>query len=358
MVAKIHSRLKRKSLITVLSALVFFAVYYTVSLRANRLIQELLLHLDEVGAALHSGAYPLYLMGRMAVGDWLAMAVVLAVTLLLCLLMYRVLDRTFLSIATASGGTVKAVYKEKVLKSSSAASALLRRELGRFTSSPNYMLNCGLSSVVLPALGVLLLVKHGTVLPLLEKVFGDEASGAVTALLCAALCLIGSMNDMSASSVSLEGKNLWLAQSLPVTPWQVLRAKVLVQVLVTGIPMAVTWVLVVLAVRPTAAGGLLLLVLPLLFVWLMAELGLVLDLKRPNLVWTNEITVIKQRLTVLLAMLGGWVYAYAIAGLYFLVGVRWGAAWYLLAWSAVTAVLCAGIRGWLRREGCRIFAAL
>ena len=25
---------------------------------------------------------------------------------------------------------------------------------------------------------------------------------------------------------------------------------------------------------------------------------------------------------------------------------------------AVTAVLCAGIRGWLRREGCRIFAAL
>ena len=357
-VAKIHSRLKRKSLITVLSALVFFAVYYTVSFRANRLIQELLLHLDEVGTALHSGAYPLYLMGRMAVGDWLAMAVVLAVTLLLCLLMYRVLDRTFLSIATASGGTVKAVYKEKVLKSSSAASALLRRELGRFTSSPNYMLNCGLSSVVLPALGVLLLVKYGTVLPLLEKVFGDEASGAVTALLCAALCLIGSMNDMSASSVSLEGKNLWLAQSLPVTPWQVLRAKVLVQVLVTGIPMAVTWVLAVLAVRPTVAGGLLLLVLPLLFVWLMAELGLVLDLKRPNLVWTNEITVIKQRLTVLLAMLSGWVYACAIAELYFLVGVRWGAAWYLLAWSAVTAVLCAGIRGWLRREGCRIFAAL
>ena len=233
-VAKIHSRLKRKSLITVLSALVFFAVYYTVSLRANRLIQELLLHLDEVGTALHSGAYPLYLLGRMAVGDWLAMAVVLAVTLLLCLLMYRVLDRTFISIATASGGTVKAVYREKVLKSSSAASALLRRELGRFTSSPNYMLNCGLSSVVLPALGVLLLVKHGTVLPLLEKVFGDEASGAVTALLCAALCLIGSMNDMSASSVSLEGKNLWLAQSLPVTPWQVLRAKLLVQVLILG----------------------------------------------------------------------------------------------------------------------------
>ena len=52
------------------------------------------------------------------------------------------------------------------------------------------------------------------------------------------------MNDMASSSISLEGKNLWLAQSLPVTPWQVLRAKLLVQVLVTGIPMAVTSVLI------------------------------------------------------------------------------------------------------------------
>ena len=41
-----------------------------------------------------------------------------------------------------------------------------------------------------------------------------------------------------------------------------------------------------------------------------------MDLKRPNLVWTNEITVIKQRLTVLLAMLGGWVYAALVGVLY------------------------------------------
>ena len=93
-------------------------------------------------------------------------------------------------------------------------------------------------------------------------------------MLCAALCLIGSMNDMTASSVSLEGKNLWLAQSLPVTAWQLLRAKLLVQLLVTGIPMAVTSVLVLLAIRPALQEAVLLVVLPLLFVWLSAEFAI------------------------------------------------------------------------------------
>ena len=33
------------------------------------------------------------------------------------------------------------------------------------------------------------------------------------------------MNLLTPPSVSLEGKTLWLLQSLPVTPWQALRAK-------------------------------------------------------------------------------------------------------------------------------------
>ena len=55
-----------------------------------------------------------------------------------------------------------------------------------------------------------------------------------------------------------------------MTPWQVLRAKLLVQVLVTGIPMAVTSVLILLAVRPALPLALLLIALPQAFVWLSA----------------------------------------------------------------------------------------
>ena len=156
----------------------------------------------------------------------------------------------------------------------------------------------------------------------------------------------------------MEGKCLWQVQSLPVKPWQVLRAKLLVQVLITGVPMLLASVCVVLAVRPGLSAAALLAVMPQTFVWLSAAFGLTMDLKRPNLTWTNEITVIKQRLTVLLAMLGGWVYAAVIGLLYLLVLPGWSAAWYLLACTVLTALLTALLLRWLRTRGAAIFAAL
>ena len=67
---------------------------------------------------------------------------------------------------------------------------------------------------------------------------------------------------------------------------------------------------------------------------------------------------IKQRITVLLVMLAGWLYAAAIAALYFVVGADMGAAWYLLAWSVLTAALAALLRRWLRRSGSRLLGRL
>ena len=156
-VAKIHSKLKRKNLLTTLIALAFFALYYMVCFRANELIEQLMLHLNEVGAAIRGSAYPLYLMGRMGAGDYLAVVLVLAVMAALCALTYLLLSRTFLSIATANNGGAKAVYKETTVKAAGVPAALLRKELGRFTASPNYMLNCGLGTVMLPILGALVL---------------------------------------------------------------------------------------------------------------------------------------------------------------------------------------------------------
>ena len=47
---------------------------------------------------------------------------------------------------------------------------------------------------------------------------------------------LASMNFMTAPSVSLEGKSLWLLQSLPVEPWRIFRAKIRMQFLLTDLP--------------------------------------------------------------------------------------------------------------------------
>ena len=216
------------------------------------------------------------------------------------------------------------------------------------------MLNCGLGTLMLPIAGVLLLVYQAKIRDL-ELLLGAEFASL---LLIAAVCLLASMNDMAAPSVSLEGKSLWLAQSLPVKPWQVLRAKLAVHLTLTGVPAAVCYVLLAFAHPFSAAELLLGAVLIAGYVLLMASFGLFVGLKMPNLHWTNEITPIKQGGAVMLALFSGFAYVALIVVGYLLLGSKIGLTAYLAAFAALTLLLAALLLRWLHKTGCRIFASL
>ena len=71
------------------------------------------------------------------------------------------------------------------------------------------------------------------------------------------------MNLMAAPSVSLEGRTLWLVQSLPVRPWQVLRAKLQLQLVLTAVPALIAAVCAAVAAARPVGETLLLLAVPL-----------------------------------------------------------------------------------------------
>ncbi len=356
-VAKISVRLKNKSFVTVLISLAFIALYYFCYFKAMDLIRGLIANIGVYGPAIREKAYGVYLFGSVGEGDLVAIGVCTAAVALLFGLMWRLLGKTFLSLATATGAAEKIRYVARREKQRSAASALLRKEFGRLTSNPNYMLNCALGTLLLPIVGVLLLIKGPEVMDVLRSVFGSQG-GAVTVLVCTALCMACSMNDCAAPSVSLEGKNIWIPQSLPVEPWQVLRAKLRVQLLLTMPGLLFASLCAALALRPSAAELLMLLVLPQLFALLFALLGLTLDLRRANLGWTNELAPIKQSLPVTVALLGGWAYAILLAGGYMLLMPPSGAVVYLGLFALVSAAAALALYLWLRRKGGKLFMEL
>ena len=355
-VAKVNRRLKRKSFITVIISLAGIAVYYFFVFKAQTALETLVANAALYGEKVRGAAHPLYLVGCVGTGDGRAMLLVTLAVAALFALMWALLSHSFLKLSTATGASGRAVYRERALKRQSADAALFKKELARFTASPNYMLNCGLGILLLPVAGVALLIKGGELLPLLQVAFG-ERGGCAEVLLCAGVCTIAAMNDMATPSVSLEGKNLWLAQSLPLTPWQVLRAKLKVQLALTAIPALVPLVCMAFVLPLTPA-------LPLIFITTLsyiafsACLGLTLGVMRANLTWTNELAPIKQSLAVMLAMFGGWAYALLLAGLYLLLGWRIGAASYLALFSAATIAAAAVLLKWLRTKGAQHFAAL
>lgn len=356
-VARISLKLKNKSFITVILSLLFLAAYYFVYYKAQALITLLVENAAVYGMKIRGSAYLLYLFGCVGAGDWLAMLIVTVTQALLLALTMWGIARSFLKIATATGSVKKVRFEHKAVRAQSTQRALLGKELRRFTASPNYMLNCGFGILMLTAAGIALLIKGRALAQLLDGVFGAGAD-IVPVLLSAALCLLASMNDMAAPSVSLEGKSLWLAQSLPVTPWQVLRAKLDTQLLLTGVPMLFCSLCAVITLPGGAAEMALAVVVALLYTLLSALAALALGLRLPNLTWTNEITPIKQGGCVMLALFANWFYAIALGGLYFLCGRYLSAAAYLALAAAITAVVCALLLRWVKQRGTRIFAAL
>ena len=356
LVAKVSRKLKRKNFITVIVSLAGLAIYYFFVFKAQTAIEQLVANAAVYGEKIKGAAHPLYVFGLTGTGDVTAMLLSAAVILALFALTWTLLSRSFLQITTASGASGKAVYRERAAKRQSADAALFRKELARFTASPNYMLNSGLGILLLPISGILLLWKGGTVVSLLNEVFTSQ-SGCAEVLLCTGVCAIASMNDMATPSVSLEGKSLWLAQSLPVKPWQVLRAKLKVQLALTALPALVPLACMAFILPVTAA-------LPLVFAEALAYiafsacLGLALGVARANLTWTSELMPIKQSLAVTIALFGGWLYAIVFAGLYLWQGWKLGAAAYLAIAAAVTFTVTALLLRWLKTKGAQRFAAL
>ena len=356
-VARISLKLKNKSFITVILSLLFLAAYYFVYYKAQALITLLVENAAVYGMKIRGSAYLLYLFGCVGAGDWLAMLIVTVTQAALLALTMWGIARSFLKIATATGSVKKMRFEHKAVRAQSTQRALFGKELRRFTASPNYMLNCGLGILMLTAAGIALIIKGGALGQTLADVFSGNV-GVVPVLMCAAVCLLASMNDMAAPSVSLEGKNLWLAQSLPVVPWQALRAKLDVQLVLTGVPVLFCALCMVITLPGSALEKVLLVVVALLYTLLSALAALALGLKMPNLTWTNETTPIKQSGCVMLSLFANWFYAIALGGLYFLCGNAISAATYLAIFAVVTAAGSALLLRWVKKQGARIFAAL
>lgn len=357
-VAKISQKLKHKSLLTVLASLAFIGIYYFVYFKAQSVIQTLLANARSYGAQIKSSAYFLYLFGSVGVGNTVACIINAAVVAVLFGLMWILLSRSFLKTATSTGKTAYRRNRKNSSKQQSVDAALLRREFAHFTASPSYMLNCGLGTILMLLCAVAALWKGRSVFSLLNSMFAGR-EGSVPLLLCVMLCGLLSMNYMTAPSVSLEGKTLWLVQALPIKPWQILRAKIHMQLLLTILPLLIC-ILCVALVCPLPPTWLLITVLfTVSYSFLTALSGLLLGVKMPMLTWTNEVMPVKQGAPVMITLFGSIGYTVLLfLGFILLPGWTLGFPVYINCFTGVNLILSTYLYRWLRKKGAARFATL
>lgn len=297
----ISARVRNQSLLTVVLSLAFLAVYFVAISRMNIWITNLAVDPTPLAHAI-GGVAPLVWLGRACVGgDLLALGALALLTAALLLLIWVALERSFVKTATAKSSVAKVKYVEKAVDAVSPDRALLRREFKRFAATPSYILNSALGVIMAPIAAVYLIIKRSSLVPLMQEPgFGF----LLPLLLLLGLCFMSSMCIVTAPSISLEGKSLWLLQSLPVTPRQVLRAKLRMHLLIVVPPMLICSVIFIALLRPSLPFAVCVLLLPAACVLFTGLLGLFENLRHPNLDWINETQAVKTGMAVVATMFG------------------------------------------------------
>ena len=195
-------------------------------------------------------------------------------------------------------------YRMKELRQTSVLFALCRREWKRYLSSGVYLTN----TIIGPVLGTALAVSiwlGGHEQLMVSLPLPVDLTGLLPFLVGAMFCTM----PPSAVSVSMEGRQWWIAKSLPLSEKTILDAKLLMNLTLDAPFYLVSEVLLITALRPGFAQLVWLVVIPAALILFACVFGLAVNLRLPLLQWDSEAAVVKQSASALLGGLGGLVVA-------------------------------------------------
>jgi ABC-2 type transport system permease protein len=240
----------------------------------------------------------------------------------LCALFLLILDRTFLPLhdRMIAGYHVKN-YRLGTLKKSSAQRALFMIERKRFFNSTAWVVNTVFGSVLIAVLGIAGAALSGTLSEYLCTMPQGFAAAAITGV----LIFCATISPTTSCAISMEGKEIWIAKTLPVSAKLWMRAKLLMNLLLVGPSLLFSTVLLTIAYRKILSvwdilGIVLMPVAALLFTTIM---GLYVNARMPRLSWKSETEVVKQSGSVLCMLLIGFATAAVSALPALLTGVGW-----------------------------------
>ena len=298
-VAYVSKRIRKSSFISVLLSLAFLALYFW---GYNALIEGLdsfLMGFDP--EAIEGNLKILEFIGKASLLRPLSIIAVIAVCSLLSFLAYYIISKNYIRLAISNKGAKKIKYKMEKTKRTGALFALCRKELRKFFTSSLYMLNSAIGLVFTVVLSVAALINADTLAEISKGIFGNE--NYIAPLLAIGLVFLSSMNMMSASSLSLEGKNFWIIKSSPISDTTVILSKVLPQIIVITPPVLLSSLIMILASGAEPIYWIFLIVTPFLANVSFALLGLIYNILAPRFDFDNEAYPIKQSLSVFATMM-------------------------------------------------------
>lgn len=179
----------------------------------------------------------------------------------------------------------------------SQSKALFRHDFKRYISSTVYVFNTLIGYILMVVFAVYLAVTQD------KGIFGDLiTTGQFSIILPIVLVFLSSMSSTTPASISIEGKNWWLMQTLPIHIKDLIGSKLKVN-FVVAFPFYLISVIIILIAFPLSIFDILaVILLPLSYIYFMTVVGMKVGIKHPNFSWSNEVEVVKRSSSTLISL--------------------------------------------------------
>lgn len=245
-------------------------------------------------------------------------------------------------------------YKVKGLKSSKPIKALLNKELKRYFSSYIYVLNTSFGLVLLGvlAVGIIILGKDKIATIINLSSYTSMFNVQITMIIMFFIF----MSCTTSSSISLEGKNLWILKSLPIDELDIFKSKLGINILLV-LPIAlISFLLISIKLKFSIFYIIIMSILIIVSSFFIALYGLFINLLYPKLDYINEVEVVKRGLSSTISIFSSLAYLGIYGAIYYFLKLDFN----VLLILAITITLAMDLILWkiIKTKGVNLFRNL
>ncbi len=298
------SRFRHKNMVAITLGLLLFAAVMVLSFNSQSIVEGFV----QIGSVItHTAAriYPpsAWYASSLAVGDLASLLLLTVVSLLAFAVFTWLVGRYMHSLNAAFTSRTSGLSYKVRQTDSSVTKALFIKEWRRYMSSPLYVMNtaAGPLMALLASIAFLVFAGKGTLGELVAA--APELADRLPALAAFAVGVLACIAPTTACAISLEGRQIWLLKSIPVSMRDICLSKMMVNLALTIPALVVCSILVILSLKPPLFESLFIIIIPCVTALFMTAAGLMINLRFPRLDWQQEAQVIKQGASVMAAML-------------------------------------------------------
>ena len=327
----ISSKFKAKKAVQViLSSTLLLFVFY-ISFNKERIIAYFTENATNIDILIKKIYYPAVLfsnlISRFSIKEFIILLAINIIPAVLFIYLGSIFYFKISSKSSEKGISNKKTVKSDKYKVRNPVKALIYKELKRFFSSPVFIINAGFGLVLMVVATIGLAVNfNGLVNSFLNNMESDISIDTVKQILPKIfLCIIifmSFMTSITSSMISLEGKNIEITKSLPVSSKRILLAKILTSNLISIPIILICDIIFFIYFKIEILDIFSIILASIIFPTFSAILGLIINLKYPKLDANSDAEVVKQSMSSFIAVFSGMILGITTSGITLIGGTK------------------------------------